>query len=60
MPTADVAPLASLSAAERSRFWRVRFRVGEWLSRSLVVVPSLYIVVALALAETRPEDRGQR
>jgi len=58
MPTADVAPLASLSARERSRFWRVRFRLGEWLSRSLVVVPTLYIVFALALAELVPKIGG--
>ena len=58
MPTADVAPLASLSGRERSRLWRVRFRLGEWLSRSLVVVPSLYIVLALALAELVPKIGG--
>lgn len=47
----DVAPFESLSPGERSRSWRLRFRLREWLARSLVVVPILYIVGALALAE---------
>jgi len=47
----DVAPFESLSAGERSPSWRLRFRLREWLARSLVLVPSLYIVGALALAE---------
>ncbi len=58
MRRADVAPLDSLSASERSRSWRVRFRVGEWLSRSLIVVPALYIVAALLLAELVPRLEG--
>lgn len=43
-----------LSVGERSRLWRLRFRLGEWLERSLVVVPILYIVGAIALAELVP------
>jgi uncharacterized membrane protein len=34
--------------------------VREWLSRSLVLVPSLYIVVALALGELVPRAEGER
>ena len=47
----DVAPFESLSTGERSRSWRLRFRLREWLARSLVVVPILYIAGALVLAE---------
>ena len=43
--------MEQLSPGERSRSWRTRFVVREWLARSLIVVPSLYIVLALALAE---------
>ncbi len=60
MSRADVAPLESLSASERSNSWRMRFVVGEWLSRSLVVVPSLYILFALVLAEAVPQLEGSR
>jgi uncharacterized membrane protein len=49
-----------LSAGERSRTWRLRFRLGEWLERSLVVVPILYIVGAIALAELVPQIEGSR
>ena len=55
----DVAPLQSLSRSERSASWRLRFRGREWLARSLVVVPILYIVVALVLAEAVPEIEGR-
>ncbi len=58
MPTSDVAPLSSLSTSERSRFWRARFRLGEWLSRSLVVIPTIYIICALVLAELVPKLEG--
>ena len=47
-----------LSASERSRAWGTRFRVRELLARSLVVVPCLYIALALALGELVPVIEG--
>lgn len=44
-------PANGLPTAERSRWWGLRFRVRERLGRSLIVVPCLYIVAALGLAE---------
>ena len=52
--------LDDLSPRERSRTWRLRFKVREWLSRSLVLVPSLYIAAALALGELVPRAEGER
>jgi uncharacterized membrane protein len=52
--------LDDLSPRERSRTWRLRFTVREWLSRSLVLVPSLYIAAALALGELVPRVEGER
>lgn len=52
--------MEQLSPGERSRSWRTRFVVREWLARSLIVVPSLYIVLALALAEAIPLIEDQR
>ena len=52
--------LDDLSPRERSRTWRLRFTVREWLSRSLVLVPSLYIAAALALGELVPRAEGER
>jgi uncharacterized membrane protein len=43
--------LDQLTASERSGNWGRRFRLREWLGRSLLVVPSLYIVFALVLAD---------
>jgi uncharacterized membrane protein len=54
------SPLDSLSASERSRWWRVRFAAREWLTRSLVIVPALYIVAALVLGEGVGRIEGQR
>ena len=48
---ASARELDQLSASERSRTWRLRFRLSEWFARSLVFVPCLYIAGALALAE---------
>jgi uncharacterized membrane protein len=55
-----VPRLDDLSPRERSRTWRLRFTVREWLSRSLVLVPSLYIAAALALGELVPRAEGER
>ena len=49
-----------LSPGERSQTWRARFLAREWLARNLVVVPSLYIVLALVLAEAIPQIEGDR
>lgn len=49
-----------LSASERSRAWGTRFRARELLARSLVVVPCLYIALALALGELVPVIEGNR
>lgn len=51
---------AQLSAAERSPRWRLRFRVRERASRSLLLIPSLYIVAALVLGEAVPAIEGER
>jgi uncharacterized membrane protein len=49
-----------LSPGERSRTWRARFLAREWFARNLVVVPTLYIVLALVLAEAIPMLEGKR
>ena len=49
-----------LSASELSPRWRRRFVARERLSRSLVVVPGLYMLVALVLAELIPALEGER
>jgi len=49
-----------LSARERSRSWRRRFLLREARSRSLVVVPCLWIAAALALGEAIPRLEGER
>lgn len=35
--------------------WGLRFRAREWLARSWLVIPSAYVVAALALGELIPE-----
>jgi uncharacterized membrane protein len=48
-----------LSAAERSSHWRVRLRLRETTARSLVLVPALYLVGAVALGIALPAiDHG--
>ena len=54
MREATALELDQLSKSERSRLWRRRFMLRERLSLSLLVVPALYIVGALVLAETIP------
>lgn len=49
-----------LSASERSRSWRLRVRLREGISRSLVLLPSLYIVAALLLGWGVPRLEGER
>ena len=49
-----------LTASELSPRWRRRFVARERLSRSLVVVPGLYMLVALVLAELIPALEGER
>ncbi len=49
-----------LSARERSRSWRLRFRLREAIARSLVLLPSLYIVAALLLGWGVPRLEGER
>ena len=49
-----------LSPGERSRTWRARFLARERVARSLILVPSLYIVGALALAEAVPLIEDER
>jgi len=41
--------------------WGTRFRVREWLDRSWIVIPSLYVVAALVLGKLIPalEDGGR-
>lgn len=53
-------PRQQLSAGERSPSWRLRFQLREWRSRSLVLVPTLYIVAALLLAEAVPAIEQRR
>jgi uncharacterized membrane protein len=52
--------LDQLTPSERSRSWRLRFVWRERLAGSLVVVPSIYIVVALVLGEAIPRIEGSR
>src|ERR1700742_2652338 len=49
-----------LTAGERSRSWRLRFQLREWLDRSLVVIPILYIAGALVLAQVMAKVGGTR
>ena len=58
--TVRTSGLEQLSPGERSRTWRLRFVVREWVARSLLVVPSLYIVLALVLGEAIPLVEGER
>ncbi|MDW5596221.1 DUF2254 domain-containing protein [Conexibacter stalactiti] len=53
-------PRQQLSAGERSPSWRLRFQLREWRSRSLVLVPTLYIIAALLLAEAVPAIEERR
>jgi len=53
-------PLDSLSPRERSPAWRRRFTGREWVRRSLVVVPSLYILGALVLAQLAARVEGEQ
>ena len=43
-----------LSAGERAPWWRARVRLGEFVSRSLVLIPSLYLAGAIALGILLP------
>ena len=43
-----------LSAGERAPWWRTRVRLGELVSRSLVLIPSLYLAGAVALGVLLP------
>ena len=48
-----------LSAGERAPWWRLRVRLGELVSRSFVLIPSLYLAGAIALGILLPAlDRG--
>jgi uncharacterized membrane protein len=48
-----------LSAGERAPCWRARVRLGELVSRSLVLIPSLYLAAAIVLGILLPAvDRG--
>jgi uncharacterized membrane protein len=58
MPSASAFALDQLSAGERSTTWRTRFLLREWVSRSLFVVPALYMAAALALAEILSRVEG--
>lgn len=49
-----------LSASERGRSWRLRFRLREATARSLVLLPSLYIVAALLIGWGVPRLEGER
>jgi uncharacterized membrane protein len=49
-----------LSAPERSRWWAWRFRLREAWAHSLVIVPCVYIVAAVALGELVPRVEGSR
>ncbi|MDO8189297.1 DUF2254 domain-containing protein [Conexibacter sp. JD483] len=53
-------PRQQLSARERSRAWRLRFRLRETSARSLVLLPCLYIVAALLLGWGVPRLEGER
>lgn len=55
-----VGPDQQLSAHERSGSWGRSFRLREARARSLVFVPCLYIVLALALGELVPVVEGNR
>ena len=43
-----------LSAGERAPWWRVRVRLGELVSRSLVLIPTIYLAGAIALGVLLP------
>jgi uncharacterized membrane protein len=43
-----------LSAGERAPWWRARVRLSELVSRSLVLIPTLYLVGAIALGVLLP------
>lgn len=53
-------PSHRLPPGEWSRWWGLRFRLRERFSVSLFLVPSLYIVAALLLAEFVPTVEGDR
>lgn len=57
--TPSPAPRRRLAPRERSPRWRLRFMLRERASRSLVLVPTLYIVAALLLAELVPLIEGE-
>jgi uncharacterized membrane protein len=60
LPGVNVVSLHQLSASERSPSWRTRFLLREWVAGSLFVIPTLYMAVALALAEILPRLEGSR
>ena len=60
LPSANAVPLDQLSASERSASWRTRFLLREWVAGSLFVIPTLYMAVALALAEILARIEGSR
>lgn len=45
----------SLPVSETSRWWGLRFRISERVASSLFLIPSMYIVAALLLAEFVPQ-----
>ena len=47
--------VAQTEVATASRGWGVRFRAREWLDRSWLVVPAVYVVAAVALGKLVPE-----
>ena len=60
LPSANAVPLDQLSASERSASWRTRFLLREWVAGSLFVIPTLYMAVALGLAESLARIEGSR
>ena len=51
---------AQTEVATASRGWGVRFRAREWLDRSWLVIPAMYVVAAVALGKIVPElEDGQ-
>lgn len=49
-----------LSAGERAALWNARLHAGEAVSRSLVIVPSMYLLAAVGIGVVLPAiDRGR-
>ncbi len=59
-PPASAIAVRPLSARERVGLWRLRLRTREAVSRSLVAVPALYLLAAIALGVALPAiDRAR-